>query len=64
MSGPEHTQREIESVQYLVDELVKRELLEVGELREVEDKLRDISQKTSRMMPPSEKAGAEPEISD
>jgi hypothetical protein len=46
--------KEIEKVQEEVGELVRRALVQAGDLREVEDKLKELSEKASKFTPPPE----------
>jgi hypothetical protein len=50
----EPIKKEITEVQEEVGELVKRALVQAGELREVEEKLKVICEKASKMTPPPE----------
>jgi hypothetical protein len=51
--GEEPTE-EIENIQDQIGELVRRALIQVGDLQDVEEKLRDIVEKSSRATPPPE----------
>jgi hypothetical protein len=50
--------REIKEVRETVSELVRRALGQAGDLRDVEDKLKAIAEKSSKMTPPPEVPGS------
>ncbi len=52
---PEIPEKDIQDIQQEVAELVKRALIQAGDLQDVEEKLKDIVDRTSKITPPPEK---------
>ncbi|HEY3902094.1 MAG TPA: hypothetical protein VGM54_26010 [Chthoniobacter sp.] len=54
---PEPSKEEIKNIQEESGELVKRALIQVGDLQDVEEKLKGIVERSSKITPPPEKPG-------